>query len=340
MATPGDRPIVNAFINGRGPFKLGVETGNPSALTLYTDAVARLGPSAPDTSRGTPRVDSIRIGGLTLRDVDVFVPGPSSLPTQLDGQLGLAAYEQLLITIDWPHHRLRFSHDTLSESDAGDVVHVSPVGPIVGIPIQLGSRAGTFILDSQGGVGLSINPASYPQLSLVDTPATVGLVRSPALGSIPRRMARLADSAEMAGHTLERPLVTLTALPTGLPADGLIGIHTLKYFAVSLDQRSRRARLTRSPGRIPSTGGWWDRGIGVKYGRGPLSVLTVVPGSVGARAGIVEGDTILTAGGRATTAFAPSDWEPLAQNDQPLRLVVEHNGMRRALTVPPQLFVR
>jgi hypothetical protein len=53
LATPGDRPIVDVWINGRGPFKLGVETGNPSALTLYTDALRRLVPALP-TRATTP----------------------------------------------------------------------------------------------------------------------------------------------------------------------------------------------------------------------------------------------------------------------------------------------
>jgi hypothetical protein len=153
LATPGDRPIVDVWINGRGPFKLGVETGNPSALTLYTDALWRLGTSAPDTSNNAiPHVDSVRAGGLTLRDVDVVIPGPSLLPTQLDGQLGLAAYAQLLITVDWPRRRLRFSRDTLPATNNTDIIPLAPIGPIIGIPLTLGTHAGTFILDTQGGV--------------------------------------------------------------------------------------------------------------------------------------------------------------------------------------------
>jgi len=341
MVTPGDRPIVQAWINGRGPFRLGVETGNAWAVTLFTDALARLGDTAPDTNSGTlPRVDSVRIGGLTLRDVDVAIPGPSSLPTQLDGQLGLAAYAEFLITIDFPAHRLGFSRDTLAAVDSLGILPVTSAGPILAFPARIASRTGAFILDTQGGVGVSINPSSFPDLPLAEQPVTVGLIHSPALGTIPRRMARLATDIRLGRYTIERPLVMMAAPPPGLSADGLIGIHTLKYFRIALDQRTHRVRLTRSAQRVPPPRGWWDRGISVRYGRGPLQVSAVVPDTPGARSGLSEGDIIREANGRSTLAFAPSDWEPLAQSDSPLRLLVEHNGLRRTVTLRPQLLVR
>jgi hypothetical protein len=69
MVTPGDRPIVEAWIDGRGPFHLDVETGNPIALTLFTDALSRLGPMAPDTASTTlQQVDFVRIGAWPFED--------------------------------------------------------------------------------------------------------------------------------------------------------------------------------------------------------------------------------------------------------------------------------
>jgi hypothetical protein len=339
MATPGDRPIVEAWINGRGPFKLGVETGNAWAVTLFTDALPRLGSTAPDTSNGAmPHVDSVRVGGLTLRDVDVAIPGPSSLPTQLDGQLGLAAYAELLVTIDFPRHRLGFSRDTLPTADSLNILPVQSVGPILGFPARLASSSGVFILDTQGGVGVSVNP-SFPNLSLATPPITVGLVHSPAFGTIPRRMARLGGDLRIGRYTVQRPLVMIAAPPPGLSVDGLIGIHSLKYFRVALDQRTHRVQFARPAPTIPPAPGWWDRGITVRYGRGPLQVLAVVPDTPGARAALAEGDVILEANDRSTAGFAPSDWEPLAQSKTPLRLVVEHNGARRSVTLGSQLLV-
>lgn len=66
MPTPGDRPIVDAWVNGRGPFHLGVETGSPAALILFTAAAdsAAVRADGPIPRSGT--ADSVRIGGLML----------------------------------------------------------------------------------------------------------------------------------------------------------------------------------------------------------------------------------------------------------------------------------
>src|SRR5579862_1610173 len=255
MPTPGDRPIVDAWIDGRGPFHLGVETGNPMAVTLFVDALARLGASAPDTAaKSLQQLDSVRIGGMTLRGVDVAVPGPSPLPTQLDGQLGLAAYANLLLTVDFPGHRLRFARDTLPAVNNADILPVSPAGPVLSVPMTIASRQATLILDTQGGVGLSVTPDQATAQPTAAPPVVVGAIRSPALGTVSRTMARLAGDAHFGEYVFQRPFLTFAPVPRGLNVDGLIGIHALRSLSIALDQRTHRVRIRARSHEIAAPG--------------------------------------------------------------------------------------
>jgi hypothetical protein len=340
LSTPGNRPIVTASINGRGPFQLGIETGSPAALLLFTHTVRALGlPARPNLSH--PQViDSLRIGGLLMLEFPAYAAGDSPIPTQLDGMLGLAAYAKLTIELDVPGGRAIFTTDTLPDSNGEDVLSLLGAGDIYAVPVRAGDRTLSLALDSQGGIGLAVRSALAEELPLASPFVQVGMLTGPAIGTVARRTARVSCKVTLGRYEFERPLLAADIIPEQFPADGIIGMHTLSAFSVALDQRTRRIRFTRSHPVIAAPGPLHGHGIVIGYGLEHLEVAYVLLNSPAAEAGLASGDRIVEIDGRSTVGFAPSDWEPLSESPAPLVLLIQRGGKSATVTVPAQVLIR
>jgi hypothetical protein len=56
----------------------------------------------------------------------------------VDGVLGLDAYENYLLTVDYLGARLSLSSDTLPEPDASEVLRAVRIGPFLGVELEVG----------------------------------------------------------------------------------------------------------------------------------------------------------------------------------------------------------
>jgi Aspartyl protease len=101
--------VINATLNGKGPFRFALDTGS-SAHVLNREIAGRLGlrilgPATADsgyktTSAEVTEVSEISVGELTLRNQRIFVmPFPASYP--FDGFLGADLFKQFVVTIDF-----------------------------------------------------------------------------------------------------------------------------------------------------------------------------------------------------------------------------------------------
>jgi len=273
------------------------------------------------------------------------VPNASVLATALYGLLGLAAYRELLMTVDFPGKRVSFSRDTLSAADGKTIIATSrEVAGLVGIPVSLNDDVVQLVLDTQGGTSISANRALIEHAGTVRPVVQTGVTFSPALGgAAPAFGARLTRDARIGQYVFEQPIVAVVDFPTQMPVHGIVGIHTLAEFSVALDQRTRRVRLSREGARIPRPPSLRGRGIAVQYGDGPLVARAVMPGGPAARAGVQAGDVIVGFGGRAIkdpedVAAATLELDPGTK----VTLDVLRNGRNRDIEValgtrpPPQ----
>jgi hypothetical protein len=101
--------VINATINGEGPFRFALDTGS-SVHVLNRGIAERLGlkmmgPAVADSGNGTSpaevtEVSELRAGELMLRHQRMFVtPLPATYP--FDGFLGANLFEQFVVTIDF-----------------------------------------------------------------------------------------------------------------------------------------------------------------------------------------------------------------------------------------------
>jgi hypothetical protein len=91
----GDRPIVSVTLNGRGPYRLAVETGSPDVLLAQqlVDSL-RLPRDGSSASDSLFRLDSLRIGDVVVGALSVGQDAAFA-PLGVDGVLGLDAYAGL-----------------------------------------------------------------------------------------------------------------------------------------------------------------------------------------------------------------------------------------------------
>lgn len=349
----GARATVRAMVNGHGPFVFAIETGAPMVIVTDRLAAAIGLPTTPEHEgasvhgAGSIRtLDSLRIGDALFRDQPVAVM-PPPLPG-IDGLLGLPAYASLLLTVDYPGRRVVLERGALPEPDGREVLAARAVGPFLAIPVRLGAREVTTVIDTQSGLGLSVPPALADSLAFEATPAVVGQAR---VGGMTRpaaevKGARLAGDARVGGFTIARPIVRVLPMPAGYMQMALFGTGTLRHFAITLDQANRRVRLARRDPVVPAEPPFRSLGLalGVAPGVGAdstVSVSTLLPGGAAAAAGLRVGDTVRAVGGRpARELLIPTELAALAERGESVRVEVVREGRRSWVGVTPTVLVR
>jgi aspartyl protease len=241
------RAQVEVMVNGQGPFRFDVETGSRH-IDISPALATRLGlKRIGTTSADMPQyhVDSINVGEASFQDFPVG-EYPAGI-NGVDGVLGLPFYQNLLLVIDYPAHKLRFSRDTLPAANGRDILALTRVSDFWGVPLQFGEHHFTGVLDTQNSGVLNVPPAIADQLSFDGGLQVIGRGRG-AFGVVEIKGGKLTSDVQLGGYTLQRPFLDVVQLPPDYPNQPNIGSRLLDQFRVSLDQRHARLRLEHDGG--------------------------------------------------------------------------------------------
>lgn len=323
---PGMRPMVDVMVNGQGPFHFMVETSG-AALELNSVTRDRLGlrPRTAGTNLTVVDVDSIRIGGALLEGMTaVSVDG--LLGGDVDGILGLSALADLLVTIDAAAGTMTLARGALPAANGRDLLPLVAVdgywgaNHLWGIEIDAGGTpaVATLMLQSPGGVGTGPSLAAGARFQA--QPVAIGRVMTPLMGAVDRRVGRLGGDVRIGAYTLRQPLVSVIPGPPQFPSTWTLGAAVLRNFAITFDQKSRVVRLARADtAPFPAPPSIRDFGFDASAPRGPgatapgaTTVRFVIPGSPADRAGVREGDVLLSADGRDAASLDRAAWAALA----------------------------
>ena len=237
-----DRATVDVMVNGRGPYVFAIETGAPIVLVTERLATAlHLPADNPST------VDSLRIGDLVLRDLPV-VKGPAFLPG-VDGLLGLTAYADLLLTVDYPALSVRFERGALVEPNGRDVLPLVEMGQHLGVDVDVGGHPHHAVLDTQSAAAIDCAPEVADSLRFVSGRVPTGSASIGGQPPVPVFSARLDGDVRMGATTIQRPILGIVSPPPGFPRELLLGARLLRHFVITLDQRNKRIRVN-SPDRV------------------------------------------------------------------------------------------
>ena len=334
---PGLRPAIDVMFDGIGPFRMLVETG-AGGTAMLPAAFARLVPPSDTLSirRRARATDSARVGSavfskLTVRQVaQLGVPG-------VDGIIALDAFQNALLTIDFPKALLTLAPDTLPDANGNDVLKLGSTSIFWSVPITLPAGDVDAILDTQSVLSLSAMPAQAKSLTFTSLPAIVGRARGPTVGDVPLQRARLAGDAKLGGYTMQEPLIDLFPFPAQLPKDSyILGLEILRNFVMSLDQRSGRIRFTRADAIIPPPPPAMSAGFATtQLPDRTRRVVFVGIGQAADAAGMKLGDLVIAMNGVAMADVDDEAWRRAMSGRDPVRFRLLRLKQELDVTVVP-----
>ena len=256
----GGRPLVHTRVNGKGPFRLLLDTGTTFAAVLSEDLleeleVPRSGPAPTMGTMGEDDVvelETIVMGDAEFSKIRVgradfsgFMPPGPATPV---GILGLSLFKDCLLTLDYPNRTVVFESGELPPAGDDTIEYSSEEDHDYGITIALsvaGKRTKVH-LDTGSPGFLTLLTKMQEKLPLVDKPRVIGMARTPQ-GNAEIRMATLDGTVTLGPHEFVRPRIKFADLGPMVEHDcGNIGYRLLKDFAVTLDQKNGRVRLRRA----------------------------------------------------------------------------------------------
>lgn len=259
MNSWGGRPVVEARINGKGPFKLLIDTGTSFPAILDDALVRKLELPATGTTRPRGKakdLDIVEVGTLTIGDVEfssiqgirsTSVGCASMTGEGIRGILGLPLFEGCLLTLDFPERRVRFESGDLPRPDGETIEYSADLEHDYGVTVTL-SVAGVPVkahLDTGSPALVTVLNKFQKKLPLKGKPRVVGMARTPQ-GEAEVRSAVLEGVLKLGKHEWAKPRIDFADLGPMLDYDaGNIGSRLLKDFAVTVDQKNHRVRFRR-----------------------------------------------------------------------------------------------
>lgn len=254
-------PYCMAFINGKGPYRLIVDTGGSITLSLDTAIADEIGLKTlaeavvhgvgGKQESGQALVDALHAGEIECRRVLTRVfELPAPVRGAADGILGAGIFSSARLTLDFESARLVVS-PAIEAAAAGEAVELRIVGDAKLVaPVRVDGRRRWAVLDTGAGV-LALSPSfirlAFPQAAAQRLPgAGVGVGTESA---VPVTLAPVADFVLWGREFADQGALGLEALDSllspiiGLQTDVLVGMPIFR-------------RMSRFTVEFPSSRGW------------------------------------------------------------------------------------
>lgn len=330
------QPVVEATINGEGPFKLVLDTG-AKATKLDDDVVTSLGlrlvrkteihqaPGVTPTVFEVVGIDSLALGGAVFRDCEATVLDYDEVfggKRRCDGVLGYPVFADCLLTLDYPRERVVLKQGELPAADKREILDYEERDGLAGIPVVISRIPVEIIVDSGMAGAIALAEGLEDGVALALQPAK----RSDIASQLNIREARLSGTLRLGRHRVIEPPVYFFG--TG----SAVGHKVLRHFVVTLDQKNGRVRFARQ-GSDPIIFGQKPKfGLIVERRRGRLVITYIVPGS---RADEIlrVGDAVLSIEGRRASEFDEHSLAALFAESDVIAMQINRGGHTLLLTL-------
>jgi predicted aspartyl protease len=247
--TVDGRIYVQARVNGRGPFRFAVDTGASGLARADASLVSALGltiQGQTSTSDGvrtakvdTTHLESLELGGLTRRDLDVITRDYSSRKSPDAAFAGIVAREFFadgLLVIDYPRRTLSF---TRAHALAPTGKNVLGYERAFRVPVSIGGLQTEGNLDTGANVAFVLPRSLYAQVAAGPLErAGRGQLTN---GDIETQRATIHGPFRIGGARLSDVEVRVADRFPEL----LVGAHALEGFVLMIDQRSKSVALCK-----------------------------------------------------------------------------------------------
>ncbi|MEN5425574.1 aspartyl protease family protein [Stenotrophomonas pennii] len=243
------RVYVQAQVNGRGPFRFAVDTGASgigradsrltAALGLSPHGEATTSDGVASASVQTVRIDSLALGAVVRRDVEVITRdynAHNAPEAAFMGILGRGFFDDGLLVIDYPRRMLSFSRTQQLPTQGANVLRYERA---FRVPVRIGREHVLGQLDTGANVSFVLPRALYDTVSAGPLEAA--------------GRSRLTNSqAEAQRATVQGPIeigqLRLADVEVSVSAkypELLIGAHALQQAVVLIDQPARAVAICR-----------------------------------------------------------------------------------------------
>ena len=248
------KPVVEVKINGKGPFKLFLDTGAGATvlnhdlveeLKLPDEGKIRIGdPADPQGIEGTQnRVAVLEIGEAKFNDFVAVSWNRSALyrAGAPRGVLGMPLFRKLLLTLDYPNGKVTIGKGSLPAAD-GKRILAYKLGPssLIALPLSVGGKSMTAMIDS-GSQGVMSFPDSFKETIPLGGPVVeVGRGRTVG-GEAIVYGAPLKGDVAFGEFSVANPNVTFFERLR----DPIVGFGFLSPYAMTIDQANRRVKFEK-----------------------------------------------------------------------------------------------
>jgi len=282
------------------------DTGG-AGLHIDPDAVVRAGGS-PVAVRKQITIRNATAGPLTIRKLRPYTRHldhlSQALGMEIDIFLPFRAFEDYLLTLDFPRQEMRVVRGRLPRPDGVELFSARGPDRRPYIDTDIVGRTHRLLIDSGSSGSISLHPGR--ELPWLSTPLPISVGQ----GMEHLRFAevgRLDADLQLAGVKIAQPIVKIGQVTE------LIGTDVMRRFAWTFDQRSRRVRIrpdSSAPLHMSAT-----RGTGavlIPHSEG-YEVVRVLADTPAERAGLHVGDVIVAVDG---TRVLEQDCDKRAKNDR------------------------
>lgn len=230
-------PLVEVRLNGKGPYKLLVDSA--ANVTLLQTRVAdelQLPVLRPGERSKLVALQSIQIGDARF---DGLVVGARSWDEPIDGVIGFNVFADCLLTMDFVHERIRLRSGTLPPANGKDIFTYGLDNRSPTMPIRIAGQTLTLLIDTGAAQGIVITDAMAAKLQFVN-----GLAEGPKLSTFEApasraRVGRPSGSVTLGIHEIVGPKVHVWNDDTPV-----IGCGLFRDFVLTFDQKSKTIKIS------------------------------------------------------------------------------------------------
>lgn len=250
-------PTIEVMVNGKGPFRLGFDTGAMGGIHIAAAAAERAGLSvvgealATDPSGRNPQhiklygPAQVQVAGRRFTTMANEAPVIGAKLASLDGIAGLGLFGGGVVTIDYGKARITAAPGALPEPDGRTVFAYQ--GPLPQLTVQVEGRSVEAHLDTGNVRAPFIVPEAFAEQLSGRAAATEAGVAHTVSSAIPMFAVKLASAPRIGDLALA---VTEAQYPSPA-AIGNVGSLALQGLIVRVDTVNRRVQVLAppSPGR-------------------------------------------------------------------------------------------
>lgn len=314
----GNHVVVDAKINGHGPFGLILDTGGQTDLTVATAKALAI------TARGKTGVGGvgagvepsgyahdllIEIGGFSFKRQSSLVMDLPQPPQNrpLQGMLGYELLRRIVVEIDYQTRTLTLTDPKLFDRTlAGVAIPFDYSDHMPEIAGSFEGIEGRFRIDTGSGSELIISAPFAEQYHMRERhPHGVERVSGGGVGGSTTGYVTRSNDLKLGPIAIGEIVTELSAQKAGAFADpsytGNVGGKLLKRFIVTFDYSRQRLYLRPRTDQAADTGTFDRSGITLAAGAGGLVIESVTAGTAADLAGLRAGDLLRSVDGATMT---------------------------------------